>query len=116
MSATQQKRARPQGQAAKAARAEVQPETKTVEFRDLTLELPAELPKTFLWDVAASQDNVVSYFQLAQSLLRPEDVGDVRSALADSDEDAGEFTVALLNAMLEPYGLAMGESAASQSS
>lgn len=100
---------------AEAAVAEVEDkaEQKTVEFCGLTLELPTALPKTLLWDIAAAQDNIVAYFQLAQSLLKDEQLPAVREALIDSDLSSDDFTVELLETILDAYGLGMGESAAS---
>lgn len=116
MSAIQQNQAKPKGQAAKAARAEKAPEPKTVEFRGMTLELPVELPKTFMWDLAASDDDVFAYYKIVQSLLKPEQIGAVRSALAASDDSEAEFVIALLDTVLGEYGMTVGESEASQGS
>lgn len=104
--------------AAAAARAEAadQPQPKTAEFRGLTIALPTDLPKTFMWDMAAANDDVFAYFQLVQSLLQPEQVGEVRSALANADDTAGDFIMELLDAIFAEYGMAAGESAASQGS
>jgi hypothetical protein len=109
---------KPSAAKAKAAVAEVTPdavEQKVAQFRGITLVLN-ELPKTFLWDLAASDNNVLAYFQLVQSLLRPEQLGEVRQALMESDDDADTFIGELVEVVFSAYGLGLGESAASSDS
>lgn len=90
-------------------------EQKVADFRGLKLVLN-ELPKTFLWDLAASGTDVRGLYQLAQSLLRPEQLGEVRGLLAEYDGAAEDFMDELLDAVFAEYGLGVGESEASQDS
>lgn len=99
------------------AEAEVAPtDGRTVEVEGLTLVLAAEPPQTLLWDIAAAQNNILAYFQLAQSLIAPEQQAEVRAALAEYDGAPGDFIVSLVDAIFGAYGLGLGESSASQES
>lgn len=103
---------------AAAAQAETngKPAPKQLEWRGLTLDLPDELPKTFLWDLSAAQGNIAAWFDLAQSLLKQEQLPLVRAALQEADELPGDFVMELAGAMFAQYGVDVGESSASQDS
>jgi hypothetical protein len=108
---------KPSAAKAKAAVAEVTPdavEQKVVEFHGITLELLDELPKTFLWDLAEA--DMRGLYRLAQSLIRPEQLAEVRALLAEYDGAPDEFLNELLDAVFAQYGLGVGESAASSDS
>lgn len=113
---TARRKAAPKSGAA-AARAELDPKQKTVNFRGVEITLPPELPKTFVWDLAAaSSEGDLGYYRLAQSLIPAEHLQEVRALLADSDDSEEDFMMDLLNTMLEPYGLGSGKQSASPES
>lgn len=102
---------------AKAAVEEVvDPQPKVAEFQGLTLDLDAELPNTFMWDAAEAADNDMAFYQLVQSLLKPEQRPVVRELLAGAEEGPLAFMQGLCDAILSAYGLGLGESSASQES
>lgn len=100
-----------------AAEAELDPpEVRTVEFEGITLTLAQDPPPTLLWDIAAAQNNILAYFQLAQSLIAPEQLADVRAKLGEYGGAPGDYVVGLVDAIFGAYGLGLGESSASQES
>jgi hypothetical protein len=125
LSATTQKKAtpqgkangKPQGAAAKAARAETKPEPKQITFRDRELQLAADMPATFAFDatlIEAATD-IGPYMRLLHSVLGDEQFVTVRHAIKP-DDDIEQVVVELVNAVFEQYGLTPGEASASQDS
>jgi hypothetical protein len=112
------KAAAPKSSKAKAARAEKAPEPKSFEWRGLTLTLPKTLPGTLLFDLASLESgNLGATIAVLHSLLGAEQVATVRQKVAEDEipfEDVFEEVDALLHGVIDVYGVAPGESSASQ--
>lgn len=108
---------------AKAAQAEVakqeteQEEPQTVTVRGLTLELPAELPNTLLFDIAEMQENAdaFTFIRTLTSFLGREQVALIRAKVARGevpDDEFPDYLADILIACMEPFGISLGESPA----
>lgn len=111
---------------AAAAKAEQKPKEKSFEWRGLTLVMPAEEPGELLFDFADFEEQqrneeqrIGPMFALVKSLVGGEQFQQIRGKVrADklSMTDTGDEIAALLNSLLEQYGMGLGESEASQDS
>lgn len=106
---------------AAAARAEKDPEPRTVEFEGLTLTLAADFPEEIFFDMIESEasqaegnagNEYIVNLRLLRSLVGPDQFTDIRHRFG---RDAAKV-IDIVNAVLEEYGLTMGESAASPDS
>jgi hypothetical protein len=103
---------------ADAAREELKDEPKTLEFKALTLELPAELPEALMFDfveLETAGNDPRPIFRILRSILGPEQFLTVRHALDGGQLDAEEIPE-LIEGILDAYGMNSGESEASQGS
>ena len=108
---------------AAAARAEKQtePDPNVLEFEGLTLRLPTEFPEEIFFDMIESEasqaegngaNEYLVNLRLLRSLVGPDQFTEIRHRFGrDSDK-----VVALFDAVLEKFGLTMGESEASPGS
>lgn len=106
-------KAAPKG-AASAAAAEVaaEPQAKTVTFRDVSLELPDELPATILFDITeleSAGSSPMPLFRLLRSLLGPEQFQRVRAQL-QADDDVMGAVEGLIGDVFAEYGMGLGDS------
>jgi hypothetical protein len=106
---------------AAAARAETTPEPRTVEFDGLTLTLATDFPEEIFFDMIESEasqaegnpgNEYIVNLRLLRSLVGPDQFTDIRHRFGRNPEKV----VDLVNAVLEQYGLTMGESSASPDS
>jgi hypothetical protein len=121
MAAPAKTKAAPSG-AAEAAQAEATGTPKTYEWRGLTFDLPAKLPGVLAFDFAALEEAENEFgpvVRFVQSLLGDENTRLVRAKVAEDeipfDEIAGEL-LGLINGVFAVYGMAEGDSDASQES
>lgn len=96
---------------AAAASGEAKGENKTVDFREITLTLPPELPATLLFDVTELEvagQNPMPVFRLLRSLVGPDQFAEIRNAL-NPDDDAMSLIDELLGSIFGAYGIELGE-------
>jgi hypothetical protein len=107
---------------AAAAVAETKDEPRTVDFRGLTITLPAVLPGTLYFDMAALEDDSDSpaaVINLLGSLVGPDQIRAVREKVAEENIPFSEVETALwelFNAVLGAHAVTPGESPASDGS
>lgn len=107
---------------AAAARAEKTPDAKTFTWRDLTFDLPAQLPATVAFDfadMAESDSGPLAAFRLLGSIIGNDHLAEIRKKIAadgDTVDDLETIIGELFTAAFEPYGISLGESPASPSS
>lgn len=105
----------PQPKNGAAARKESGP--RSIEFRGLTLEGPAKLPFVVLKHFAAGEDvSLGDLVAMLRDVFGDEQMGSVWQLDIDPVEDGADALGELVTSVLEEYGLAEGESAASSTS
>lgn len=97
-----------------AARAEKKNQPKTVDFRGLTLTLPATLPGTLIFDLAdlESGNGLRGTMELIKSLVGPDQYQAIRNKVADDEIPLDEVEGVLegmLEDVFESSGLSQGE-------
>ena len=99
-----------------AARAEKTDETKTVEFRGLTLKLPTTIPGTLLWDfndlLSGDERSFSGFVGLLGSLVGHEQNRMVRAKVEQdglSIDETFEALEQLLSDIFDTQGLSLGE-------
>jgi hypothetical protein len=102
---------------AAAAKAEKAPTEKTIEWKGLTLTLPAELPDDIFLDLALvrSGSDATSTFDLLLTAIGRRQFVEVR-AVVKAGEAKTEDVAELANEVFAVYGTSEGESEASQDS
>lgn len=116
------------GESAKAAAAEAkaaEPEVKRIEYEGLELELPAELPATFLFDITMLESNegasIMPIMRFLQSALGDEQFVRLRGRIGELERagraaDIESFITEILELVFGAYGLTLGEASASPDS
>lgn len=109
-----------------AARAEkdAKPKPKSHKWKGLKLETPPDLPGTLMFDIAALQNfgddvPIGPLVDLLETLVGPVQLRQIRAKVTEDQipfEDMPELTLGLLNDLLGPYGLNLGEVEASAGS
>jgi hypothetical protein len=101
-----------------AARSETDDGPRTIEFEGITLELPRELPSALLFDlveVEASAGEINEYIvnlRILRSLVGKDQFIEIRHKIGD---DVSKV-MGLMEAVLDQFGLTLGESSASPGS
>ncbi len=110
------KGSKPKTSKARAAKAELEPEGKTFEWRGLTLKLPAEPPGDLLFAAEEFGDRPTG---LVNAFVGVEQYRAIRAKVTEdglSLEQAFEEIAKLADGLTELYGIGRGESSASQDS
>lgn len=99
---------------AAAARSEKKDESKTVDFRGLTLHLPAKLPGTILFDLAdlESGNDLRGTMEFIKSLVGAGQYQAIRNKTGEDDiplDEVDGVLLKLLEDILETSGLGSGE-------
>jgi hypothetical protein len=99
-----------------AARAEKKNEPKVVDFRGLTLKMPAKISGTLLWDfnelLAGDERSFSGFIGLLESLVGAEQNGAIKAKVREDDldlEETFEALEGLLEDVFEAAGLTLGE-------
>lgn len=102
------------GKKAAAAKGEVQPSEKRIDFEGEALVLPAQLPGDVLFALAGVDENPGEIVNIVGSIIGAEQLAAVRAKLAGRDFEATLGALAeLMNAAISEYGTTAGESPAS---
>lgn len=106
--------------AAKAAAAELNPQAKALNWRGLSLELPAELPGTLWFDFQEIDEEGTGELRILKEMLGDEQTKQVRDVIAREKVPLVQVQAVirdLFNDIFVEYGLAdAGESSASDGS
>ena len=108
--------------AADAAQAEAADETKVYEWRGIELELPAKLPGDLAFayaDLEASGESMGAIVSVVRSLVGEDNVRLVRNKIAEDGvalDEVNGVLAGLVNGAFALYGMAEGDSDASQKS
>lgn len=100
-----------------AAADELDPQPKQVTFREVTLDLPEDLPGTILFDLTEleASGNAMAVYRMLRSVLGPEQFATVRNQMT-ADDNVGELIDGLFDEVFGAYGITVGESSASEQS
>lgn len=105
-----------------AARAEKTDEPKEITFRDLKLSMPAKLPLSTSFDLAAAegQDDPFSILRVLAAILGPVQISTVKAKLDEDklslDAEGVQVLSELIETIFAAYGTSTGESQASAES
>jgi hypothetical protein len=103
--------------AAAAAAAEAAGKARTCTFRGATFTLPTKLPGTVFFDLTVLEEDgdIMALFRLAKGIMGNDQFMQARD-LVTPDDDIDQVMNDLLDAILEPFNVNLGESEASPSS
>lgn len=96
-----------------AAEAEVKDDTKTIEWRGVSLTVPSEIPPVLMFDFVSmeTEDNAMSLMRMFHTLLGPDQFVEVRNVISKvGPEEQADVIGELSEVVMGAYGTDTGKS------